>query len=472
MSAADLDQIRATINRPCRLHLVGIGGTGMAPMAEILARRGCQVTGTDLRQSPATTGLTAKGIRVEIGHRPSLVPGADAVVRSSAVPDHDPEVLEARRAGVPVHKRAQVLGALTELHRTVAVAGAHGKTTTTALTGLALSAAGADPTIMAGGEIPEFGSGARVGESNLLVVEADEFDHSFLNFSPAIAVVTNVEPDHLDYFGDARDVVAAFAAFLDRVAPDGAIVYCRDDPVASELARQAVPRAVSYGTDTESENRLLARRPIPGGRPGRGFRLRWMQRIGLRLQSPGQHYALNALAALSVCSLLGADLSLAGEALGRFNGVRRRLELVGSYNDIAVYDDYAHHPTEIAASLAGAREMTEGRIIAVFQPHLYSRTRSLFDDFLDKFRLADQVLIADTYSPAGRESPDPSFGSEALAATVRHETVQYSGDLKATETMLTQGAQPGDTIVVMGAGNVTDLAHRLPMVLERSVSGR
>ena len=471
MSAADLAQIRTTINGPCRLHMIGIGGTGMAPMAEILARRGCQVTGTDLRESPATTGLIDSGIRVEIGHRPSLVPGADAVVRSSAVPDHDPEVLEARRAGVPVHKRAQVLGALTELHRTVAIAGTHGKTTTTALTGLALSAAGADPTIMAGGEIPELGSGARVGESDLLVVEADEFDHSFLNFSPSTAVVTNVQPDHLDYFGNAQSVEAAFAAFLERVAPDGAVVYCRDDPVASALAFQAGRQAVSYGADSLAENRVLERHPRVGGTQDVAYAL-GHQRISLRLRSPGLHYALNALAALSVCSLLGADVSLAGAALGRFNGVRRRLELVGRYNDIAVYDDYAHHPTEIEATLAGAREMTEGRIIAVFQPHLYSRTRSLFDDFLDKFRLADQVLIADTYSPAGRESPDPSFGSEALAAAVCHETVQYAGDLKETEIVLTQVAQPGDTIVVMGAGNVTDLAHRLPMVLERSVSGR
>ena len=470
MPAADLDQIRATINRPCRLHLVGIGGTGMAPMAEILARRGCQVTGTDLRDSPVTQGLRDKGIKVEVGHHPLLVHGADAVVRSSAIPDQDPEVLEARRAGLPIFKRAEVLGALTELHRTVAIAGTHGKTTTTALTGLALSAAGADPTIMAGGEIPELGSGARVGESDLLVVEADEFDHSFLNFSPAIAVVTNVQPDHLDYFGDADSVDAAFAAFLDRVARDGVVVYCRDDPVATVLAPRAGRQAVSYGTDTGAENRVLARRPLTGGAQDVEYALR-DERLGLRLQSPGQHYALNALAALSVCSLLGADLSMAGEALERFNGVRRRLELIGSYNDIAVYDDYAHHPTEIAATLAGAREMAEGRIIAVFQPHLYSRTRSLFDDFLDKFRLADQVLIADTYSPAGRDTPDPSFGSERLAAAVRHDTVRYSGGLKATETLLAQVAQPGDTIVVMGAGNVTDLAHRLPMVLEGVVNG-
>ena len=470
MPAADLNRIRATIDRPCRLHLVGIGGTGMAPMAEILARRGCQVTGTDLRDSPVTQGLRDKGIKVEVGHHPLLVHGADAVVRSSAIPDQDPEVLEARRSGLPIFKRAQVLGALTELHRTVAIAGTHGKTTTTALTGLALSAAGADPTIMAGGEIPELGSGARVGESDLLVVEADEFDHSFLNFSPAIAVVTNVQPDHLDYFRDAHSVEAAFAAFLDRVARDGVVVYCRDDPVATVLAPRAGRQAVSYGTDADAENRVLARRPLTGGAQDVKYAFR-DKKIGFRLRSPGQHYALNALAALSVCSLLGADLSMAGEALERFNGVRRRLELIGSYNDIAVYDDYAHHPTEIAATLAGAREMAEGRIIAVFQPHLYSRTRSLFDDFLDKFRLADQVLIADTYSPAGRDTPDPSFGSERLAAAVRHDTVRYSGGLKATETLLAQVAQPGDTIVVMGAGNVTDLAHRLPMVLEGVVNG-
>ncbi len=465
MSAADPDQIRTIISRQCRLHMIGVGGTGMAPMAEILARRGCRVTGTDLRESSATTGLRHKGIGIEIGHSPALVHGADAVVRSSAVPDHDPEVVEARTAGLPIFKRAQVLGALTDLHHTVAIAGTHGKTTTTALTGLALAAAGADPTIMAGGEIPELGSGARVGESDLLVVEADEFDHSFLNFSPAIGVVTNVEPDHLDYFGDAQSVENAFGAFLDRVAPDGSVVYCRDDPVATLLARKTGRHSVSYGVVADAENRVLVRRPLPGGTQDVEYRVR-DERVALRLQSPGQHYALNALAALTVCALLGADLSMAGEALERFNGVRRRLELIGSYNDIAVYDDYAHHPTEIAASLAGAREMAEGRIIAVFQPHLYSRTRSLFDDFLDKFRLADQVLIADTYSPAGRDAPDPSFGSESLAAAIRHDTVRYSGDLKATETLLVRTVQPGDTIVLMGAGDVTDLAHRLPAVLE------
>ena len=463
MHAVELNQVRATIIRPCRLHMVGIGGVGMAPMAEILARRGCHVTGTDLRDSQATAGLRNKGIRVEIGHRPSLVHEVDAVVRSSAVPDEDPEVLEARRSGVAVFKRAQVLGALTELHRTVAIAGTHGKTTTTALTGLALTAAGADPTIMAGGEIPELGSGARIGESDLLVAEADEFDHSFLNFSPAIAVVTNVQPDHLDYFGDASRVEAAFDAFLDRVTPNGVVVYCRDDPVASILTSRSDHQTVSYGADSRAENRLLVRLPLAGGSQDVEYAL-GRDKVSLRLRSPGRHYALNALAALSVCSLLGADLSMAGRALETFNGVRRRLELIGSYNDIVVYDDYAHHPTEIAASLAGARELTGGRIIAVFQPHLYSRTRSLFDDFLDKFHMANQVLITDTYSPSGRDSPDPSFGSERLASAVGHDAVLYSGDLKATETLLTQIAQPGDTIVVMGAGNVTDLAHRLPGV--------
>lgn len=439
----------------------------MAPMAEILARRGCQVTGTDLRDSPATRGLRARGIRVEIGHHPSLVHEADAVVRSSAVPDQDPEVLETVRSGLPLFKRAQVLGALTELHRTVAIAGTHGKTTTTALTGLALAAAGADPTIMAGGEIPELSSGARVGESDLLVVEADEFDHSFLNFSPDIAVVTNVQPDHLDYFGDVRKAEAAFVAFLDRVGSNGLIVYCRDEPVATNLASHSGHRTVSYGADRSADNRLLARRPQSGGAQDVEYAL-GNDRIHLRLRSPGQHYALNALAALSVCSLLRADLSCACEALERFNGVRRRLELIGSYNDIAVYDDYAHHPVEIAATLAGARELAEGRIIAVFQPHLYSRTRSLFNDFLDKFQMADAVLIAETYSPAGREMRDPLFGSERLVEAVRHDNVLFSGDLNATETSLTEIAQPGDTVVVMGAGNVTDLAHRLPKVLEEA----
>ena len=467
MPAADLKRIRDTISQPSRLHMVGIGGTGMAPMAEILARRGCQVSGTDLHDSPAAAGLRVKGLSVEIGHHPSLVHGADAVVRSSAIPDDDPELLEARRTGVPIYKRAQVLGALTELHRTVAIAGTHGKTTTTALAGLALTTAGADPTIMAGGEIPELDSGARVGESDLLVVEADEFDHSFLNFSPAIAVVTNVQPDHLDYFGDAQSVEAAFAEFLDRVAPEGAIVYCLDEPVATALSRQMGERAISYGASAGAQNRVLARRPLSGGAQDVEYAI-GDDGIGLRLQSPGQHYALNALAALSVCSLLGVDLSAAGEALERFNGVRRRLELIGSYNDVAVYDDYAHHPVEIAATLAGASELAEGRIIAVFQPHLYSRTRSLFDDFLDKFHLADQVLIAETYSPAGRETRDPSFGSERLAEAVRHGDVRYSGDLKATETSLTEIAKPGDTIVVMGAGDVTDLAHRLPRVLKEA----
>ena len=438
-------------------HFVGVGGAGMAPLAAIMAEAGWRVSGCDLSGSAITRQLAASGIRVARGHDPGHVAGQELLVISSAVPADAPEVAAARAAGIPVVKRAQLVGALTRRTRAICVAGTAGKTTTTAMTAVALMGAGADPSVLVGGAVAGVGVGGRAGRGDLLVVESDEYDRSFLNFRPHVAVVTNVEADHLDCYADLADIQAAFRAFLSAVPADGATVVCADDPGALAVAPRG---AIAYGESEAADWRVRALRPSEAGTEadveapdGRG--------VPLRLAVPGRHNVLNAVAALAVCDVLGADLEAAAAALAEFRGAARRFELKGVVGGIAVYDDYAHHPTKVRAALAGARQRARGRVWCLFQPHTFHRTASLWDDFLTAFADADQVVLLDIYSPPGREPPMPDVTSGRLAAAMRHPAARYAQSPDAALDLIAAETRRGDLVVTMGAGDVTALGPRL-----------
>jgi UDP-N-acetylmuramate--alanine ligase len=438
-------------------HFVGIGGAGMAPLAAIMAEAGWRVSGCDLGSSAITEQLAASGIPVARGHDPSHVADQELLVVSSAVPADAPEVAAAREVGIPVAKRAQLVGALTHRTRAICIAGTAGKTTTTAMTAVALIGAGADPSVLVGGAVPGVGVGGRAGRGDLLIVESDEYDRSFLNFRPYVAVVTNVETDHLDCYADLADIQAAFRAFLSTVPSGGATIVCADDPGALAVAP---PGAIRYGEAEAAHWRIRALRPSDAGtevdvdRPdGR--------RLSLRLAVPGRHNVLNAVAALAVCGVLGADLETAAAALAEFRGAARRFELKGEVSGIAVYDDYAHHPTKVRAALAGARQRARGRVWCLFQPHTFHRTASLWDDFLTAFAGADQVVLLDVYSPPGRERPMPDVTSGRLAAAMHHPAARYAPSPDAALELIAAEARPGDLVITMGAGDVTALGPRL-----------
>ncbi len=448
-----------------RVHFVGIGGVGQNAIARVLVEAGFPVSGSDLQGSPATADLAGLGARIQVGHRAEQVEGAGLVVISSAVPATNPEVARARELGIPVVKRAEFLGELTRHRRAICVAGTHGKTTTSAMAGLALIAGGLDPTVLVGGVVPALGTGGRFGRGEHLVAEADEFDGSFLRFTPGIAVVTNVEPDHLDFYRDFSAIVEAFRAFVARVPADGSLVVCQDDPAARELRSACAGQVITYGLAPGADWQAVEIAPNDlGGNDFVALR-RGEARGRFRLAVPGRHNVANALAAVAVADLCGVEPTATAEALARFGGVRRRLELKGEARGIAVYDDYAHHPTEIVATLRAVRERHRGRLWCVFQPHTINRTRALFDQFAAAFGDADRVLVADIYVPAGREVATGEITSGDLVRAMRHPGAAHVGRLSDIVDRLADEARPGDVVLTMGAGDVyhvgEDLLERL-----------
>lgn len=442
-----------------RVHFVGIGGTGMAPLAQVLLESGLQVQGSDLRASATTARLAAAGARVFEGHRAEQVEGAELVVISSAVPEDNPELLRARALGLTIAKRAEVWGELMRRQRAIAIAGTHGKTTTSAMVATLLGRAGLDPTCMVGGELLELGSGAKLGRGRYLVAEADEFDGSFLKFVPWTAVLTNIEADHLDYYGSLDAVVDAFQRFIALLPADGHAVLCWDDPRVRALTLPRGTTLASYGFGEEAEWRATGVRPNEAG--GNDFRLlRGGEEAGaFRLQLPGRHNVSNAVGALAVGGLLGIAGDVAYEALANFRGTRRRLEFRGAARGVTVYDDYAHHPTEVKATLAAARERHSGRLWVVFQPHTYHRTKRLLPEFATAFELADRVLVADIYLPPGREADTLGITARDLVQAMEHRGARYVGALDAAVAYLTREVRPGDWVLTMGAGDVDKVAE-------------
>lgn len=440
---------------PQHLHFTGIGGIGMSGIAEILLQLGFTISGSDLKLSPVTERLARLGARIYEGHDPAHVAGARALVVSSAVPADNPEVLEARRLQIPVISRGEMLAELMRLKYGIAVAGSHGKTTTTAMLAFVLERAGLDPTVIVGGRLQAFGgSNARIGRSVLLVVEADESDGSFLKLAPILAVVTNIDREHLDHYRSLDEILEAFAEFANRVPFYGAAVLCLDDENVQRILPHVRRRAVTYGTRAQAEFEI---RDIETEPFASRFRLRRRgEELGeFRLRIPGRHNILNAAAAVAAAMELGVEAAAASDALAEFVGVERRFQVRGQAAGVTVIDDYGHHPAEIQATLAAARQCGYGRLLVLFQPHRYSRTFHLMEDFARCFYEADAVFVLDIY--AASEAPMEGVHAQVLAERMRahgHRHVEYVGAIeKGVEAVLAH-AQPGDAILTLGAGNV------------------
>jgi UDP-N-acetylmuramate--alanine ligase len=450
-----------------RVHFVGIGGAGMSGIARVLLARGVQVSGSDAKDSRGLSALKALGADVHVGHDAEHVVGAATVVISSAIRDTNPELTAARAAGTRVVKRAEALAELLVGHRAVAVAGTHGKTTTTSMLTVAAQHCGADPSFAIGGDLNEAGSNAHQGAGDLFVVEADESDGSFLVYHPFAAVVTNVEPDHLDHYGDAEAVEAAFASFVRTVDPLGYVVTCADDAGAVRLAQLAKADAIdvrTYGTSPSADLRM-ADLVVSGGGSSYQAVLGGREIGRVQLQVAGEHLARNSAAALLTGIGLGLPEDLLMEGLGGYTGVRRRMELKGTAGGVRVYDDYAHHPTEVRAQLLAARSMAGGgRLVAVFQPHLYSRTAMFADGFGEALGLADEVVVMDVYG--AREDPVPGVTGALVAQHVPHDRVLFEPSWSAVPQAVVARAKPGDLVVTLGAGDVTQIGPEVLRLLE------
>ena len=454
-----------------RTHFVGIGGAGMSGIARVLLARGVEVSGSDARDSRGLAALQALGADVHVGHDAAHVEGAARVVISSAIRESNPELAAARALGLPVVKRADALAELLVGHRAVAVAGTHGKTTTTSMLTVAAQHCGADPSFAIGGDLNEAGSNAHQGAGDLFVVEADESDGSFLVYRPFAAVVTNVEPDHLDHYGDAESVHAAFASFVRTVDPLGFVVVCADDEGAVRLAALARDEGIdvrTYGTSPQADLRL-EELVVSGGSSAYRAVLKG-RRVGeVHLSVAGEHLARNSAAALLTGIGLGLPEDLLVEGLGGYTGVRRRMELKGTAGGVRVYDDYAHHPTEVRAQLEAARTMTNGgRLVAVFQPHLYSRTATFAEGFGEALGLADEVVVMDVYG--AREDPVPGVTGALVAEHVPHEHVLFEPSWSAVPAAVVERVVPGDLVVTLGAGDVTLLGPEVLRLLSGVVS--
>ncbi len=474
-----------------RVHMVGIGGAGMSGIARILLDRGALVSGSDAKESRGVLALQARGALIRIGHDASsldLLPGGPTAVITThaAIPKDNPELVEARTRGIPIVLRPVVLAKLMAGHTTLLVSGTHGKTTTTSMLTVTLQHCGFDPSFAVGGELGESGTNAHHGSGSCFVAEADESDASLLEYTPNIAVVTNVESDHLDFFGTTEAYTAVFDAFVERITPGGTLVTCVDDPGAAALADRAAAqgiRVLTYGTpNSETPNVALAGALVSWQQQGTGA-VAEIQLAGepapraLRLAVPGRHMALNALAALLAAIEVGAPVGAALDGLAGFEGVRRRFELVGSANGVRVFDDYAHHPTEVRTVLSALRTVTEqsggGRTLAVFQPHLYSRTKDFAEEFGAALDVADRVFVLDVY--AAREQPLTGISGATVAEHVS-VPVAYLPDLSTVAQRVAEAARPGDVVVTMGAGDVTMLGPEILTAVrlkaERDTPGR
>lgn len=437
------------------VHFMGIGGAGMCALAELFHRSGYAVNGCDLRRDLSARSLEALGIPVATGHDPEHLDGVAAVVVSSAISPTNPEVRAARERGIPVVKRAEALGQWVNPGTVVAVAGTHGKTTTTALATEILAAAGRDPTGLVGGRVAGWEGNLRFGRGELYVVEADEYDRSFHHIAPRTALVTNLEADHLDTYGDLAHLRRAFRTFVDTVPADGAVCVCADDPGASKLLAGLDARTCTYGFSAGAELRATRVRTGSGGTRARIFE-RGRDRGELSIRLPGVHNLLNALGAAATARRMGVEWGDIRRSLAGFSGVRRRFEVLGRERGVTVVDDYAHHPTEIAAALAAARDsFPGGRLVAVFQPHLFSRTRDFAGELGAALAAADRVWIADIY-PA-REAPIPGVTGELVcesATAAGARDARFHSELTTLPAALADTLRAGDICLTLGAGSI------------------
>ena len=454
-----------------RIHFVGIGGIGMSGIAEVLLNLGYKVSGSDLKSSAVTQRLAGLGATTFEGHRVENIMGAEVVVTSSAISVDNPEVTEAHKLHIPVIQRAEMLSELMRLKYGIAIAGMHGKTTTTSMVAAVLAAGGLDPTVVVGGRVDAMGSNARLGKSQYLVAEADESDRSFLKLSPILSVVTNIDREHMDCYRNMRDVKKTFLDFMDRVPFYGMIVACNDDSMLRKLLPEVQRRTITYGTKRGSDFLIKSeetkREGAADSRPYSRFRVTYQKKdLGeFTLHVPGVHNVLNATAAIAVGVGLDISVDAIRAALDQFRGVDRRFQLRGTAAGISVIDDYGHHPTEIKATLAAARQCGFRKIHVIFQPHRYTRTRDLMEEFTTAFADADSLLLLDIY--AASEKPIEGITAEALVQRIREKggkRVEYVSSVADVVDAATKAAQAGDMILTLGAGSISQLG---PLILEK-----
>jgi UDP-N-acetylmuramate--alanine ligase len=467
---ADERRRQPSLGRIRQVHMVGIGGIGMSSIAEVLLNRGYRVTGSDLKKTDVTAHLEDLGATIHEGHAAEQIGKADVVVHSSAVqPDENPETQEALRRHVPLIPRSEMLGELMRMKFGVGIAGTHGKTTTTSMVGLVVSEGGFDPTVIVGGKVTAFGSNAVTGEGDVIIIEADEYDRTFLRLTPSIAVITNVEEDHLDIYEDLDDIKRAFRQFANSVPFFGAAVVCLDDPVIQDLVGTVERRVLSYGFARQAHIRATDLRQ--DGMITRFGVLHGDEMLGeIELHVPGRHNVRNALAAVGVSLELDIAFDKIQAGLSAFTGVQRRFERVGEAQDVLIIDDYAHHPTEVIATLEAASfGFPDRRIVAVFQPHLYSRTVDFLDAFGRAFFNANTLVVTDIYG--AREDPIPNVTGELVADLAMrrgHRDVHYVPDKTDLPAFLLDMIQPGDVVVTLGAGDIYKYGRELLEKLEHT----
>jgi UDP-N-acetylmuramate--alanine ligase len=466
-------QVQSSKTKDQNVHFVGIGGIGMSGIAEVLVNLGFRVSGSDLKRSSVTDRLQLMSIEFTEGHAAENVGDAHVVVRSSAVRDDNPEVIEAQRRSIPVIPRAEMLAELMRLKpHSVAVAGSHGKTTTTSMVATVLGHAGLDPTIVVGGVVGAFGSNAHLGQSDLMVVEADESDRSFLMLTPTIAVVTNIDREHMDYYNDMEDVRACFTSFVNKVPFYGTSILCLDDPNVQAIIPQVERRRITYGLSAQAD---VSAHGVRHDREfGSAFTVwRGSEVAGeVELRVPGMHNVYNSLAAIAVGFELEVPFAQIAEALSTFTGAHRRFQFKAEVDGVLVIDDYGHHPTEIRATLAAAKIGSGGRrTLVLFQPHRYTRTHDLMGEFARSFNNADTLLISEIY--AASEDPIEGVSGETLTDAIQrygHKDVHYIGGLEGAAQSIREHIQPGDMVITLGAGTVNRVGDQIVELL-RSRAG-
>jgi UDP-N-acetylmuramate--alanine ligase len=456
-------------------HFVGIGGIGMSGLAEILRTMEFDVSGSDLKPNDITRRLETMGVRVDVGHLAKNVEGADVVVYSSAIDDANPEIQRARALEIPIIPRAEMLAELMRVKYCVLMAGSHGKTTTTSLVATVLRAAGLDPTVVVGGKVNALGSNARLGEGDLFVAEADESDGSFLKLTPTIGVITNIDAEHLDHYGTHEKVKEAFVQFANKIPFYGLAVLCLDHPHVQAIIPQIQRRHVTYGVSRQADYR--AKNVRFSGLSTHFEVWRRGESLGdFTVKMPGHHNVLNALSVIAVADELEVPFDVVREAIKSFHGVQRRFTVLGQpaisregkTGDVMIVDDYGHHPAEVEATLDAAQNGFDRRVVVAFQPHRYTRTQSLFDDFTRAFNKADVLIVTDVY--AAGEKPIPGATSEALVEAIRahgHHNVRHIADKKKIGAALIDLVRPGDLVIALGAGDINASARELLAALEK-----
>ena len=445
-------------------HFIGIGGTGLSAIARVLMERGETVTGSDRENSPLAEALSEDGVKISIGHAEANINGATRVIRSSAIPDDNVEVLAAQSTGIPVLKRSEILGDLLADQQVIAVAGSHGKTTTTAMLAWILTALEQHPGYIIGSFTKNLAGNASAGDGTYFVIEADEYDHMFLGLSPSLALITNVEYDHPDFFANVDDFHSAFQQFADRVQPNGHLLICADNTGALAIQDIALERGIvlsSYAIENNDADYMAINvKQLPEAGFSIEVTLEGASLANVHLQLPGLHNAENALGALAAVHLLGLPMDKAAQALAEFQGTGRRFDIRGEAADVILIDDYAHHPTEIRAVLAAARSRYPSRrIVTVWQPHTYSRTLTLQTEFSTAFSDTELLFVTDVY--AAREEKPADFDISEIVQGIQHRTVQHAGNLAETESVLLSELNSGDVLLILSAGDAIDLSAHL-----------